>query len=180
MKFFTLLFLSGFLFISTANAQTTKTSKTVTKDGVTKKNVVRQNADGSTSVKVGRKDEKGNKEAAGKKKEADENDIVVRAAVSTEYFKVIGWDDMQWVGVLKDEGEDLTTQGRHKWNELISNFAGNAWSAFHFIPIRLATMATIGRFGVGDADQDDADKKEAAADEEDKDADTISSSDSGD
>lgn len=83
MKFFTLLFLSGFLFISAANAQTTKTSKTVTKDGVTKKKVVRQNADGSTSVKVGRKDENGNKEAAGKKKEAD-GDVKTRHAVNKE------------------------------------------------------------------------------------------------
>ena len=30
--------------------------------------------------------------------------------------------------------------------ELISNLAGNAWSIFHYTPIKLALMATVGKF----------------------------------
>ena len=77
----------------------------------------------------------------------DTDEIVIRAAVSTELMKLIGWDNEQWSHGYDTFG--MSAQECHDWNELTSNFAGNAWSAWHFLPIKMATVATIGRFGRG-------------------------------
>ena len=71
-------------------------------------------------------------------------DKVVRAATGTEYLRLIGWDDMQWVHPLDTSVEPPAA---HEFNEICSNVAGNAWSPWHFLPLKMATVATIGRFG---------------------------------
>ena len=39
-----------------------------------------------------------------------------------------------------------TKEARMYFTELCANFAGNAWSAWHFLPIKMATVATQGYF----------------------------------
>ena len=70
----------------------------------------------------------------------------VRAAVATEYMRLIGWDDAQWVRV-PSKSPQVAIHECHEINKLCSNFCGNAWSSFHFLPLRMATVSTIGRFG---------------------------------
>ena len=69
---------------------------------------------------------------------------LVRAAESTEYMRLIGWDDLQWTLQMDTE---ILAQAGHDFNELCSNFAGNVWSAFHYLPLNLAATAAVGRFG---------------------------------
>ncbi len=40
-------------------------------------------------------------------------------------------------------------EGPHALAEMCSNLAGNAWSAFHYAPLRIALTSTIGHFKKG-------------------------------
>ena len=70
--------------------------------------------------------------------------IQVRCTESFEYFRNIGWMDEQWKRVELsgvEQSEDFL--------ELCANLVGNAWTAFHYIPLQLAGLATLGKFHRG-------------------------------
>ena len=73
-------------------------------------------------------------------RETDGGPVIVRAAEASEYMRLIGWDDLQWANPAP---ESLSQQD---YTELTASFAGNAWSAFHWLPLRMATVATAGDF----------------------------------
>ena len=57
--------------------------------------------------------------------------------------------------------------------ELLSNLAGNGWSVFHYLPIQMSLLATIGRYHKGLA-PGVPDTKEAEEEDEQEEADGTS------
>ena len=74
----------------------------------------------------------------------DDRGSVVRILEAFEYFRLQGWSDELWCTERMPPAEELCVEDL----ELYPNMAGNAYSAFHFIPMLLAGMATYGRFAV--------------------------------
>ena len=85
----------------------------------------------------------------------------VRQLEAVEYWALQGWDHSWWI---TPESSDWWQQipkikNAHQFIDLCSNMTGNAFSAFHCIPMFLATLATMGRYSVldvgGVVDSDD-------------------------
>ena len=72
-------------------------------------------------------------------KEERGDDVVIRATEASEYMRLIGWDDSQWSAPAHGIH---TKEDKMYFTELCGNFTGNAWSAWHFLPIKMATAAT--------------------------------------
>ena len=69
----------------------------------------------------------------------------IRLAEGFEYFRLQGWDDSMWTPVQPSDLPDCPMD----YIELLSNLAGNGWSAFHYIPVQMSLLATIGRYHKG-------------------------------
>ena len=71
--------------------------------------------------------------------------IRIRLAEAFEHFRLMGWEDSMWrqpaVGHKMESDVDFI--------ELLTNMAGNAWSALHYCPVTLCLMSTIGKFMKG-------------------------------
>ena len=78
--------------------------------------------------------------------------IVTRCLEALEAMAFMGWD-RSWFrdpATVHDKPLHVCKSDIH-YAELVSNMGGNAMSLFHYAPIRLATMATIGHFYNTDA-----------------------------
>ena len=76
----------------------------------------------------------------------------VRQLEAVEYWALQGWDHSWWI---TPESSDWwkkipKIKNAHQFIDLCSNMTGNAFSAFHCIPMFLATLATMGRYSVLD------------------------------
>ena len=90
-------------------------------------------------------------------KEGAGEPVVIRATEASEYMRLIGWDDQQWSAPAP---ADMLALDQQRYTELCANFAGNAWSAWHWLPLRMATVATAGYFSVAREQEDQQQKQQ--------------------
>jgi hypothetical protein len=80
----------------------------------------------------------------------------IRILEGFEYMRMIGWDDACWAGELS--ANDRPSMSTAEEVELLANLAGNAYTAFHYMPWNMALLATFGKYhlnGIDDAADED-------------------------
>ena len=76
-----------------------------------------------------------------------------RVVEAFEALRFMGVSDHFWVmnsenAVYDDDGHDISNGHCVERLELLMNLAGNAYSIYHFVPVFLATLAVVGRYGI--------------------------------
>ena len=64
--------------------------------------------------------------------------LTIRCLHGLEAMRVQGWDLANW-----RDGLSTCLEPQHQTNDMLQDFAGNMWSAFHFIPIFIAALAAM-------------------------------------
>ena len=72
---------------------------------------------------------------------------VLRALEGFEYLAMIGWCENCW----PPSGQGSLGEDRQSFTEVVARLSGNAFCAFHYIPVQLSLMATWGKFHTDEA-----------------------------
>ena len=77
-----------------------------------------------------------------------ESPVVMRLLEAFEYMRLVGWSDELW-HINSDSSINEEYRQTVDYLELLSNFAGNAYSIHHYAPWLMSLLATYGYFRCG-------------------------------